>query len=272
MDDALRPLKNQLLELKLKHLAARLDDAMLAASCSDKPYAELLQEFLAVEIRQRRSRSMDKRLRLANFPAFDKPLDLNGYDFARRTGVSKRQIVELTSNFLWIDKAYNILFFGGSGLGKSFLSCYIGFKAIEAGYNAIYITLHDLAHLLKTESTLSRSKTRMKRLHCCDLLILDEVGNTILDRQEGNRLFQLISDFYQQTSLIVIANKGFEDWSQTLGDNVVTAAVMDRLLHKCELFNIGGDSWRLDDQQSILKNLIPAMRAAQKKGGHHDSD
>ena len=78
----------------------------------------------------------------------------------------------------------------------------------------------------------------------------------MLDRQKSNRLFQLICDFYQQTSLIVISNKGFADWAQTLGDNVVTAAVMDRLLHKCEIFNIDGDSWRLSNQQSILKGLL----------------
>ena len=126
MDDTLRPLKNQLMELKLKHLVAHLDEALLTASCSDKPYAEILQEFLAVEIRQRRAVSMAKRLRQANLPTFDKPLDLDNYDFAQRTGVSKRQITELTSNFMWIEKAYNILFFGGSGLGKSFLSSYIG--------------------------------------------------------------------------------------------------------------------------------------------------
>lgn len=272
MDDTLKLVKTQLLELKLKHLASQLDDVMLETSCSDKPYTELLQALLAVEIRHRRSNSMDKRLRMANFPAFDKPLDLGGYDFACRTGVSKRQIVELSSNFLWVDKAYNILFFGGSGLGKSFLSCFIALKAIEAGYSAIYMTLHDLAHLLKTEHALSRSKTRMKRLRSCDLLILDEIGNTILDRQDGNRLFQLICEFYQQTSLIVIANQGFEDWSQTLGDDVVTAAVMDRLLHKCELFNIDGGSWRLDNQQSILQNLMPAKESGQKKGGQHETD
>lgn len=100
----------------------------------------------------------------------------------------------------------------------------------------------------------------MKHLCGCDLLIIDEIGNTVLDRQEGNRLFQLISDFYQQTSLITISNKGFGDWVNTLGDQVVTAAVMDRLLHKCEIFNIGGDSWRIEKQQSILDNLIGGKR------------
>jgi DNA replication protein DnaC len=257
MDDTLRPLRNQLVELNLKHLADHLEDALLAASCSDKPYAELLHEFLDVEIRQRRTLSKDKRLRAANLPTFDKPLNLDGFDFGKRTGVTRRQIVELTSGFLWIDKAYNLLFFGSSGLGKTFLSCYIGLRAVEAGYHVLFISLNDLAHLLRTEHALSRSRTRMKQIRACDLLILDEVGNTILDRQEANRLFQLVSDFYQQTSLVVIANKGFEDWAQTLGDNVVTAAVMDRLLHKCEIFNIGGDSWRLDNQQSILRDLAP---------------
>lgn len=271
MDDILRPLKNQLMELKLKHLAAQLDDFMLTASCSDKPYVEMLQDFLAVEIRQRRSVSMDKRLRMANLPTFDTPLDLETYDFAKRTGISKRQIVELTSGFRWIDKAYNILFFGGSGLGKSFLASYIAYKAIEVGYTAIFISMHDLAHLLKTEHLLSRSKTRLKRLRACDLLIIDEIGSTVLDRQEGNKLFQLISDFYQQTSLIVISNKGFDDWAQTLGDNVVTAAVMDRLLHKCEVFNIGGDSWRLENQQSILRDLHHQPEIPKKGGRKHDS-
>lgn len=256
MDDSLNLLKKQLVELKLKHLATHLDDVLLSVSCSDKPYTEVLQEFLSVEIRQRRADSMARRLRQANLPTFDTPLDLDCFDFAMRTGVSKRQITELTSNFLWIEKAYNILFFGGSGLGKSFLASYIGYKAIEAGHKVFFISLHDLAHLLKTEQALSRSKSKLKLLRSCDLLIIDEVGNTILDRQEGNRLFQLICDFYQQSSLIVISNKGFDDWTQTLGDNVVTAAVMDRLLHKCEIFNIDGESWRLSKQKTILKNLL----------------
>ena len=102
-----------------------------------------------------------------------------------------------------------------------------------------------------------------------DLLIIDEIGNTVLDRQEGNKLFQPIWT-YQQTSLIVISNKGFDD-AQTLGDNVVTAAVMDRLMHKCEMFNIGGDSWRLENQQSILRDLHDQPEIPKKRGRKHDT-
>lgn len=116
---------------------------------------------------------------------------------------------------------------GGSGLGKSFLASYIGYKAMENGYNVVYVTMHQLAHMLKTEEALSRSRSKMKRLRACELLILDEVGNAMLDRQEGNKLFQLLMDFYQKTSIIAISNKGVSDWARTLGGNVGTTAIMD---------------------------------------------
>lgn len=90
----------------------------------------------------------------------------------------------------------------------------------------------------------------MKRIRNCDLLILDEVGNAVLDRQEANKVLQLICDFYQQTSIIITSNKDFTAWAQTLGDSVITTAVLDRILHKCEIFNLDGDSWRITDQQS----------------------
>ena len=82
------------------------------------------------------------------------------------------------------------------------------------------------------------------------------VGNAMLDRQEGNKLFQLLMDFYQKTSIIAISNKGVSEWARTLGDNVGTTAIMDRLLHHCEVFNIDGDSWRLENKTNILADLL----------------
>ncbi len=256
MADNLKDLRSQLKELKLKHLAEKLDDFILETSNQEKPYSQFLQEALNVEIQQRRKVSMDKRLKYANMPIFDKELDLNAFDFGKRQGISKRQIIELSGNFLWVDKAYNILFLGSSGLGKSFLASYLGFKAIEAGYSVIFISMNNLSQLLRTEAILSRSKAQMKRIRNCDLLILDEIGNAVLDRQDANKMFQLICDFYQQTSMILTSNKSFDLWSQTLGDSVITTAVLDRILHKCEIFNIDGDSWRIEEQQSILNDLL----------------
>jgi len=249
-------LKAQLQELNLKHLMTRLEDCMLDTCLTQKSHSQFLEEILDIELKYRRKVGMDKRLRIANLPSFDKELDLELYDFGRRQGISKRQILELSSSFVWIDKAYNILFLGGSGLGKSFLACFLGYKAMEAGYNVMFISMNNLAHLLRTESILARSKSKMKRIRACDLLILDEIGNAVLDRQESNKVFQLICDFYQQTSIILTSNKGFDAWPATMGDAVVTTAVLDRLLHHCEIFNLDGDSWRISERQSILSNLM----------------
>lgn len=249
-------IKNQLKELKLKHLAENLDDFILETSNQEKTYIQFLQDALNLEVEHRRKVSMDKRLRYANLPVFDKALDLNTFDFGKRQGITKRHIMELAGNFLWIDKAYNILFLGSSGLGKSFLACYLGFKAIEAGYSVIFVSMNNLAQLLRTEAVLTRSKAQLKRIRNCDMLILDEVGNALLERQDANKVFQLICDFYQHTSLILTSNKGFNEWAHSLGDSVITTAVLDRLLHKCEIFNIDGESWRTEDQQSILNDLL----------------
>jgi DNA replication protein DnaC len=256
MEDSLKTLRKHLMELNLKHLANDVDQFIMENAQKETSNVQFFQNALMIEIIKRRQISIDKRLKYANLPVFDKAFDLNSFDFGKRQGVTKRQIIELTDNFLWIDKAYNVLFLGSSGLGKSYLASYLGYKAIEEGYSVIFVSMNNLAHLLRTEAVLMRSKAQMRRIRCCDLLILDEVGNAVLERQDANKVFQLICDFYQQTSLILTSNKSFSEWSHTLGDAVITTAVLDRILHKCEIFNIDGDSWRIEDQQSILKDLL----------------
>jgi len=256
MDAQATALKAIFKELKLNHIVPKVEELLASPENRGKTNLQFLQDVLGMEVAERRNIALHKRLRYAGFPVFDKNLDIDLYDFGCRTGVNRRQIQELTGNFVWIDKAYNILFLGGSGLGKSFLACYIGYKAIVAGYNVIFVSMNNLSHLLRTEGILARSNTRLKRIRNCDLLILDEVGNAILDRQDANRFFQLVCDFYQQTSIILTSNKDFQEWTSTLGDAVMTTAVLDRVLHKCEVFNISGDSWRMSEQQTILGNLM----------------
>jgi DNA replication protein DnaC len=256
MDAQAVALKALFNELNLKHIAHKVEEFLAFPENREKTNLQFMLDVLGKEAAERRRIAVNKRLRHAGFPMFDKELELDLYDFGCRTGVTKRQLQELTSNFVWIDQAYNILLLGGSGLGKSFLACYVGNKAIEAGYKVMFISMNNLAHLLRTEGMLARSKYRLKRIRSCDLLILDEVGNAVLDRQDANRFFQLICDFYQQTSIILTSNKDFQEWTATLGDAVMTTAVLDRVLHKCEVFNIGGDSWRMSEQRTILNGLM----------------
>ncbi|MDP3487751.1 MAG: ATP-binding protein [Bacillota bacterium] len=92
----------------------------------------------------------------------------------------------------------------------------------------------------------------MRTLYKAHLVILDEVGFMPINKQEANLLFQLVTRLYQQTSVILTSNKGFEEWGEFLGDPVITTAILDRLMHRCELFNLQGDSYRIIHRQTIL--------------------
>ena len=133
------------------------------------------------------------------------------------------------------------------------LHCY---KAVEAGCYVAFILMNNLVHLFKTEAMLSRSSGKMKHFRCCDLVFLEKVANTVLGLLEGNQLYKLITDFYRQTALIVTAHKSLGNWRSALGAPVVTATVMDRLIRRCEMFNIEGECRRLEGQRSTQENLL----------------
>jgi len=84
------------------------------------------------------------------------------------------------------------------------------------------------------------------------LLVIDEIGYLPLDRADANRVFQLISGRYEKGSIIITSNKAFSEWGQVLTDEVLATAVLDRLLHHCEVISINGPSWRLKDRLADL--------------------
>lgn len=114
--------------------------------------------------------------------------------------------------------------------------------------------MDDLIHVLKTEMISSKSRKKLNTINASNLVILDEVGFQPITRQEANMLFGLINKLYQQTSIIITLNKGFEEWGEFFGDPVITSAMLDRLMHKCELFNMTGNSYRLKHREKILKD------------------
>ena len=162
-----------------------------------------------------------------------------------------KQLSELT----WLESAFNIMFLGPPGLGKTRLSIGLGIKAIDAGYNVAFVTLEQLMQLLKTEEIRTKSSRRVKQIKNSDLVILDEVGFLPISRQEVNKLYEFINELYMKTSIILTSNKGFEEWSEFLGDSVITAAILDRLAHQCEIFTLEGPSWRIENRKTILNGL-----------------
>jgi DNA replication protein DnaC len=107
---------------------------------------------------------------------------------------------------------------------------------------------------LKTQEISTRSRNEIKRIIDSDLVIIDDLMFIAMEKNEANMFFQLINKLYGQTSLIITSNKGPEDWGELIGDPAITTAILDRLIHKCEIINIqDNDSYRMKHREKIFK-------------------
>lgn len=235
-------------QLKMRHTIDNLDQFLEAAIKEELPCLEFMERVLAGEVRFRNEKALATRLRYAQFPYH---ATLESFDFGFQSSVSKRQVQQLL-DFQWIEKAYNILFLGPPGVGKTHLATALGIQAVETGYRVSFITMEELIKALKTEGILTKSQQRLKRLRRSDLVIIDEIGFLPITKQEANMFFQVVSQLYENTSIIITSNKGFDEWPEFTGDPVITTAILDRLVHKSELFNMKGESYRLKNRNTIL--------------------
>ena len=241
--------RSQLLSLNMKYAAQVLGEVMDQSQLEEWSPLTTMNALLARERSQRAECSRSRRMKEAGFPyaAF-----IENFDFGFQRSVSKKQMLQL-KELSWLESAFNILFIGPPGIGKSHLAIALGIAAIDAGYKTVFIHAEQLIHIFRTIEISAKSKLRLKKITQADLVIIDEIGFSPITRQEANMLFGIVNQLYQQTSIILTSNKGVGEWGEFLGDSVITAAMLDRLLHKCEIFDMDGDSYRLSHRERILK-------------------
>ena len=141
--------------------------------------------------------------------------------------------------------AVNLLLAGQSGTGKSHLAISLGLEAIRCGYKVYFTTVADLMDQVHVATATGQIPNLQKKLVKHDVLILDELGYLKIDRSQGNFLFRLVSQAYEKFSLIITTNKDFSGWAEIFEDQVQVAAMLDRVLHHSFIFNIRGDSFRV---------------------------
>lgn len=227
--------------LKLKGILSMVDEEINDAESQKVSYLSFLNSLLEAEIRDRAERRLKRNMTAAHFP-IEKTLE--GFEFGRVKGVTKSDISQLL-DFRWLDNHNNLLWFGPPGIGKSHLSIALGIKAIQAGYTVCFERIINLIKFLKTVEIQRASGFRIKRIVKSDLVIIDEIGYTPIERKEANLFFNLISELYEKSSIIITSNKGFDSWAEMMGDEVMTTALLDRLLHHAKVFNLDGESYRL---------------------------
>ena len=159
----------------------------------------------------------------------------------------------------YIDKRESVILVGNPGTGKTHLATVLGIAACQQGKRVRFWRVTELITQLmevREEHQLMRMKGQLAKL---DLLILDELGYVPASKLGAELLFDVISTAYERTSVIVTTNLPFEQWTEVLGSERLTGAVLDRLTHRCHILEASGESYRLKD----ARRRSPGKRAAE---------
>ena len=250
-------LDHNLGRLGLVTLKEQLDGVLDLAQKESWAYSDLLDRLFEEELATRESRRVRNALKLSGFPALR---TLDAFDFAFQPSIDKARIAELAS-LGFLEKKENVLLLGPPGVGKTHLAIALGVKACQCGFSVYFTTLDDLVKNLTAADAAGKLKQKMRTYtHKSALLLVDEIGYLPLSRKEANYLFQLVSARYEKSSLILTSNKSFTEWNEILGDEVIAAAILDRLLHHSHVLSIRGQSYRLRDKLNVALHtpLAPA--------------
>jgi DNA replication protein DnaC len=193
------------------------------------------------EMIERDRRKVERRIKAAKFPVVK---SLDSFDFAAIPKLNKMQVLEL-ARCEWIERRENVIALGPSGTGKTHVALGLGLAACQKGLSVGFMT----AAALVSEMMEARDERRLlrfqKQMAAYQLLIIDELGFVPLSKTGAELLFELISQRYERGATLITSNLPFDEWTETLGSERLTGALLDRITHHVNILEMNGDSYRL---------------------------
>ena len=239
-------------QLRLNRMARDCTSAAREAEQRSLGYLGYLQGLLEGELAQRHEQQLRQRLKAAAFP-YQKRLE--DFDFSLVPSVSKVRLLELAQG-AFLAGHDNVLFIGPSGMGKTHLLMGLGRSLCLAGYRVLFRSAVTLA----TELEVAHRELRLPRLLAqyrrFDLVLVDELGYLPFAKPTAELLFQFFSDRYERASVALTSNLAFAQWTQVFGNEQMTAALLDRLVHRSHILAMEGESFRF--RQSLQKKDEPS--------------
>ena len=217
----------------------------------DKPsYLEYTHDLLHKEVHQRQKAAYEKRLKMAQIPPNH---DLDAYDFNFASGISKPELKQLRE-LMWLEQNYNIVLMGPSGTGKSYLAAGLIYQSVVKGYKSYFISMEELVSVLKMKEMTSSALNHYNRLLKAHLIAIDDIMMFPIKKHEAVALFNLINHLHEKSSIIITTNKSPKQWAETLDDEVLASALLDRILYRCEVIKLSGVSYRMENRKTIFEN------------------
>jgi DNA replication protein DnaC len=242
-------LRANLKQLKLPAIGTEFAKLAREAAAANENYEQYLLRLTELEVAARATNAVQSRVRAAGFPVAK---DFDTFDFTVVPSLSKPKVLELARGE-WIEQRTNTCFIGSPGTGKTHLAIALGLAACRQGKRVRFTTAAALVTRLEEAQKQYQLDRVLAQLDRIDLLICDELGYLSFSRAGAELLFQIFADRYERRSLLVTSNLAFSEWGQVFHGERMTAALLDRLTHRCQIFEMNSESFRFRESMKNKK-------------------
>ena len=236
-------------ELRLCNFSKKCGAVIHQAQVDKPTYMDFLCNLFTQELADR---DEYKRKRLHSLAQLPKDCDLDNFDFNHPSGITKPQMTELRQ-LVWLDQIYNILLMGPCGTGKTYIAAGLVNDAINRGYRAMFTTMENLISTIRLRELSAAAMARYNRISKLHLLAIDDIMLFPMQKDEAVGFFNLINTLHGQTSIIITTNKSPSEWAETMQDPALAAAILDRVLFRCDVIKLEGNSYRMEHRKSFRK-------------------